>query len=84
MENARLVRALLPVYGGDSFLAEAIQSALKQTHRPIQLIIVDYGSTDLGGEIAHGFAEVEYHRKENGGVARARHTEWTSRTNGSF
>jgi len=77
MKPPPLVSVILPVYNGESFLAEAIQSVLNQTHRAIQLIVVDDGSTDRSGDIARAFTEVEYHRKENGGVARARNLGMT-------
>jgi len=70
--ESRLVSVILPVYNGEKFLGEAIQSLLAQSYRPIQIIVVDDGSTDDSGNIAKSFSEVEYHYKPNGGVATAR------------
>lgn len=72
MSDHRLVSIIMPVCNGERFLGDAIRSVLGQSHRAIQLIVVDDGSSDRSGEVARGFPEVEYHRKENGGVGTAR------------
>jgi len=41
-----LVSTIIPVYNRAEMLLEAVQSVLKQTYRPIEIIIVDDGSTD--------------------------------------
>ena len=46
----------LPVYNGARFLAEAIESLLRQTYEDIEIIISDNASTDATGEIASSFA----------------------------
>jgi len=46
----------VPVYNGEEFLAECIQSLLAQTRPPDQIIIADNASTDSSLEIAHRFA----------------------------
>lgn len=43
--NAK-VSIILPVFNGDRYLRESIESCLGQTHRDLELIIVDDGSTD--------------------------------------
>lgn len=41
---------------GEPFLAEAIDSVLAQTYRPIEIFLVDDGSTDNSRAIAEGYA----------------------------
>jgi glycosyltransferase involved in cell wall biosynthesis len=47
-----LVSAIIPVYNGERFLAEAVESILRQPHRVLEIIVVDDGSTDATPEIA--------------------------------
>ncbi|SFJ09263.1 glycosyltransferase family 2 protein [Olleya namhaensis] len=47
-----LVSIIMPVYNGEKFLEEAIDSCLNQTHTNIELIIVNDCSTDRSLEIA--------------------------------
>ena len=46
------VSVVLPVYNGEKFLAEAIDSILKQSFRDFELIAIDDGSTDRTVEVA--------------------------------
>ena len=43
---AELVSSVMPVYNRGSLLREAALSALAESYRPIEIIIVDDGSTD--------------------------------------
>jgi glycosyltransferase involved in cell wall biosynthesis len=49
------VSVVIPVYNGERFLGEAIESVLAQTHRDFELVIVDDGSTDATPAIAHSY-----------------------------
>jgi glycosyltransferase involved in cell wall biosynthesis len=74
MQEHPLVSVIIPVYNREKFLAAAINSVFAQTYRPIQVIIVDDGSTDRSGEIARSYRDVEYIYQENQGVSVARNT----------
>jgi glycosyltransferase involved in cell wall biosynthesis len=66
-----VVSVVLPVFNGEAFLSEAIESVLAQTWSPVELIVVDDGSTDRSADIARAHP-VTYVRQENAGVAAAR------------
>jgi glycosyltransferase involved in cell wall biosynthesis len=71
--SALRVSCIVPVYNGERFLAEALDSILAQTHRPFEIIVIDDGSTDGTPEVIAGYAgRVRYQRQENAGVAAAR------------
>ncbi|HTZ40885.1 MAG TPA: glycosyltransferase family 2 protein [Syntrophales bacterium] len=50
------VSVVIPVYNGERYLAEAIESVLAQTHRDFELILVDDGSTDATPAIMRAYA----------------------------
>jgi len=52
-----LVTAIMPVYNGAPFLADAIKSVLGQTHAPMELVVVDDGSTDATASILESHTE---------------------------
>lgn len=68
------VSIVIPVYNGSNYLAEAIDSALAQTHRNLEVVVVNDGSTDDGAtrRVAEAYAgRIRYFEKPNGGVASA-------------
>jgi glycosyltransferase involved in cell wall biosynthesis len=68
-----LVSVIIPVYNCEAYLAEAIGSVLAQTYRPLEIIVVDDGSTDGTADVAHRFQNtVEYHRQTHRGSSAAR------------
>lgn len=74
-----LVSIVIPCYRGERHLAAAIGSCLRQTHRELELIIVDDASPDRCAEIADEFAAKDQRirvirRETNGGVAEAFNT----------
>jgi glycosyltransferase involved in cell wall biosynthesis len=68
-----LVSVIIPVYNGTAFLTEAVESIQQQEHRPLEIIIVDDGSTDGTKEIATSFEEnVRYTYQRHSGPVVAR------------
>jgi glycosyltransferase involved in cell wall biosynthesis len=68
-----LVSILVPSFNSEPYLSECVASALAQTHRNIEVIIVDDGSTDASLQLARGFADdrVRVIAQENRGQAGA-------------
>lgn len=70
-----LVSIIIPTYNSAKYLKEALDSALKQTYRNTEIIVVDDGSTDNTKEILADYVngkKIKYLYKENGGLASAR------------
>ena len=67
------VSVVIPAYNSEAYIAEAIQSALDQSYRDLEVIVVDDGSTDGTEKIVRAFPyPVIYHRQENRGAGAAR------------
>ncbi len=71
------ISVIIPAYNAGDFLSTAVQSVLNQSHRNLELLIIDDASTDATGQLAQVFAaqdaRVRYHRNpSNTGVARSR------------
>ena len=64
------VSIVIPVYNGSNYVREAIDSALSQTYKNIEIIVVNDGSTDDTDEICKSYGnKIRYFKKENGGVS---------------
>jgi glycosyltransferase involved in cell wall biosynthesis len=53
--SAELVSVVIAVRDGARYLGEAIESVLAQAYRPLEVVVVDDGSTDATREIAAAF-----------------------------
>lgn len=67
-----LVSVIIPVYNGERYLAEALQSVLVQTYQPVEVIMIDDGSVDESAAMARSFPMVQLYSQPNQGVAAAR------------
>ena len=52
-----LVSIVSPCYNGESYLDRYFKAILKQTYRPLELILVNDGSTDKSEEIILSYKE---------------------------
>lgn len=69
-----MVSIVIPVYNGSNYMRQAIDSALNQDYKNIEVIVINDGSDDNGltDEIARSYGNlISYYKKENGGVASA-------------
>jgi glycosyltransferase involved in cell wall biosynthesis len=67
-----LVSIVINNYNYDRFLSRSIDSALNQTYAPVEVIVVDDGSTDRSHEILNGYGrQIVAIFKSNGGQASA-------------
>src|SRR6056300_539020 len=69
-----LVSIIIPVFNGEKYLRECINSALDQTlySHNFEVIVVDDGSTDQTANICMEYeGRIKYYYKENGGTATA-------------
>jgi glycosyltransferase involved in cell wall biosynthesis len=72
MTESKLVSCVVPVYNGQRYLAETLDSIFAQTHRPIEVIVVDDGSTDGSKDVVATFPQpIRYHYQPNAGPAAA-------------
>ncbi len=93
---SKLVSIVLPVYNGERFLRESIESVLSQTYSNWELLILDDCSGDSTPEIAKAYAEkdsrIRYYRNEKNlqlpgnlnrgfSLARGEYLTWTSDDN---
>ena len=67
-----LISCIVPVFNGERYLQEALDSILGQTYRPLEIIVADDGSTDGTTHIAAGYSgQVTYLSQPNAGPAAA-------------
>ncbi|WP_425376286.1 glycosyltransferase family 2 protein [Rhizobium vallis] len=80
------VAVIIPAYNAGRYLAQTLQSAIDQTHKALEIVVVDDGSTDATAAISSGFAASDQRIRvlstENRGVAAARNTGIAATTSG--
>lgn len=77
MTNGELVSVVMPVYNAARWLKRPVESVLAQTHRALELIAVDDGSSDDSVALIEAYARGDdrirlLRQPQNGGVAAAR------------
>lgn len=78
-----VVSIVIVCFNQAHFVAEAIESARRQTYDKLEVIVIDDGSDDNTGEVVARHSGVRYIRQNNQGLAAARNTG-ISRSNGEF
>lgn len=73
MSDEFRISVIIPVYNGEKYLGEAINSILGQSYKPFEVIIIDDGSTDKTSEIATAYKkDLIYFFQDNAGIAASR------------
>lgn len=76
-----LISIIVPIYNGENYIRALYHNILRQTFRPIELILVNDGSTDRSRDILDGIRKSHDHEtkidikvchRDNGGIASAR------------
>ena len=67
-----MISVIIPVYNGEKYISECIESLLKQTCRDFEIIVINDGSTDDTENICKKFDEIRYFYQKNRGVSKAR------------
>lgn len=71
--NAALVSVIIPTYNRKALVLEAVDSVLSQQYTPLELIVVDDGSTDgTAGRLTACSNRIHVIRQPNAGVSAAR------------
>lgn len=73
-----LVSVIIPCYNSAKFIAETLDSVLKQTYKNLEIILVNDGSSDNLEEVIKPYLSenknIFYFKQDNKGVAAARNT----------
>ncbi len=74
MNSNILISIIIPVYNGELFILETLQSCFDQSYKNIEIIIVNDGSTDNSEEIINQFQDsrIHYYKINNSGACVAR------------
>jgi len=68
-----LISVIIPAYNKSRLTVKTVESVLNQTYQPIEIIVVDDGSTDdTRGQLSRYADKIQYVYKENGGACSAR------------
>lgn len=68
-----VISVIIPTYNHEKYISEAIQSALDQTYKDLEIIVVDDGSTDKTRELVKTkWPMVKYIYQNNQGISAAR------------
>ncbi len=68
-----LVSVIIPCHNAAPWIADAIHSALAQTHSPVEVVVVDDGSTDESRDIIRSFGgHIKFEFLPHSGASRAR------------
>ncbi|HWH55184.1 MAG TPA: glycosyltransferase family A protein [Gaiellaceae bacterium] len=67
-----LATLVVAAWNAEPSISVALKSALAQDYEPVEVLVVDDGSTDKTPDVIRSFPEVRYVRQENAGPSAAR------------
>ena len=72
-ERPTLVSVVIPVFNGERYICDAVESVLRQTYNNIEILVIDDGSTDETIDRLASYAhDITIIKQPNGGSAKAR------------
>ena len=76
MENERIISVIVPVYKVEKYLNRCVKSIVNQTHKNLEIILVDDGSPDKCPNMCEEWSKrdcrIKVIHKQNGGLSDAR------------
>lgn len=73
-----LISIIVPVYNLEKYIAQCLESVLKQTFKEFEIIVIDDGSIDNSSQVIKKYQKkdkrVKYFYQENKGLSKARNT----------
>jgi glycosyltransferase involved in cell wall biosynthesis len=82
-DSSPLVSVIMAAYNAAEHVGEALESVLAQDWRPLEVVVVDDGSTDDTAAVVRRYPDVVYVHQENQGPAAARNAA-VARSTGEF
>ncbi len=67
-----LVSVIVPLFNKETLVKAALESILVQKYSPLEIIVIDDGSTDESAKIVKSFPQIRYFWQKNQGVGAAR------------
>lgn len=80
MKQRPLISIVIPAYNAEAYVGEALESVFVQDYRPLEVIVVDDGSTDRTADLVRTYDDVHYLYQENAGIAGAMNTGYQRAT----
>lgn len=73
IQSSMKISVIIPVYNGEKYIKQAIDSILAQTYKPLEVVIIDDGSEDDTRQAVSDYGnDIVYFYQENRGIAAAR------------
>ena len=76
MNNAYKISVVIPIYNGENYLRECLESILAQSFHEYEMVLVDDGSKDRSGVICDEYAAkydfIHVYHKQNEGINQTR------------